>query len=196
MDFAARDAVKRGESSVAVFVTSTTGVVLERTRIAAGAGMDGDDGMLVGSNHFGESLNGNPATGVAGGGAKACMCPDGTTTSIGGLGGDAGLSPDNGDTGLPNYLDGGGRGGDRGTLTGGACWNGGVGSPAPAGADAEGAMILGAVSATAGWLPNAGANGVDGLPGQGGGGGGGTQATIAGGGGGGACGGCGGLGAP
>src|SRR5262245_38219052 len=167
MDFASRDAVNPGESSVAVFVTSTTGVVFERTRIVAGAGMDGDDGMLVGSNHFGESLHGNPATGVTGGGAKTCMCPDGTTTSIGGLGGDAGLSPDNGDSGLPNYLNGGGIGGREGTLTGGQCSNGGVGSPAPARADAEGAMILGAISPTSGWLPNAGANGVDGLPGQG-----------------------------
>ena len=48
---ASRNATQPGESSVAVFVTSSENVSFERLRIFAGNGMNGANAVLVGSNH-------------------------------------------------------------------------------------------------------------------------------------------------
>jgi hypothetical protein len=194
LDFASRDAVAPGESSVAVFATSSSAVRFERTRIVAGDGADGGAGVLPGSNHFAGMLGGNNATAAGGGGAKQCACADGST-STGAIGGVGGVTPTAGGLGLPDHQMGGGAPGAAGTAVS-ACTNGGLGAPAPARSDATGASTYGSIDATNGWLPRAGSNGSNGVPGQGGGGGGGAVGVGKGGGGGGACGGCGGYGGP
>ena len=135
MDLASRDAEQPGESSVAVFVTSSDNVSFERTRIVAGDGVSGAAGELGGSNHFGMSLDGAGATAATGGIAKICACADGTsfTGASGGLGG---VTPTSGGVGQPNH--GGGARGEAQTLTE-PCTNGGSGAPAPARSDATGA---------------------------------------------------------
>jgi hypothetical protein len=194
LDFASRDAVTPGESSVAVFAATSTAVRFARTRIVAGNGADGEDGARAGSNHSGGTLDGGPAMGSTGGAANSLECPDGSTT-VGAAGGTGGPTPLSGAAGLPDYGTGGGTlGAAGGAVT--DCTNGGSGSPAPARMDALGASAYGSIDATDGWLPDAGGDGLNGQPGQGGGGGGGDVGVSKGGGGGGAAGGCGGTGGP
>jgi hypothetical protein len=194
LDLAARDATAPGASSVGIFVVSSTSVRFERTRIVAGRGADGGDGMLSGSNHFSGTQDGGGAMLAAGGGATVCACGDGSM-STGAIGGVGGVTPTAGGLGLPDHGVGGGTPGVAGTAVS-ACTNGGLGASAPARLDASGAQVIGTISASNGWAPRAGSNGSPGQPGQGGGGGGGAVGVGKGGGGGGACGGCGGSGGP
>ncbi|HVR19814.1 MAG TPA: hypothetical protein VMS65_08960, partial [Polyangiaceae bacterium] len=195
IDLASRNAAAPGESSVAIFVTSSQNVSFERLRIFAGEGMNGAGAVLAGSNHTTMMLGGNDASGANGGEGTICTCGDATTTT-GGAGGKGGLTPTGGGPGLPAHGSGGGEAG----IAGKACamgGGGGDGAPAINRSDAPGAATLGSISASAGWVPASGSSGLNGEPGQGGGGG--TGASLAvnvGGGGGGACGGCGGKGAP
>jgi hypothetical protein len=187
--FEAADATAPGESSVGAFVTESTGVVIRRTTIAAGKGMDGADGVLEEFTYKTQSaLNGNdefPAT--TGGGSKSCTCQQ-NGISYGGSGGPPSDSGQSGGMGYPDH--GAGMPG-----TPASCASGGAGrdgANAPATTPADGAISLGWLDAN-GWKPTSGWNGVLGLPGQGGGGG--ASRNGSGHGGGGGCGGCGGNGA-
>jgi hypothetical protein len=176
-----------GASSIAVLANSVTGVEFRRTKLVAGNGQPGADGVLVGYAFPATAeLNGNPADGGTGGAANSPTCPGGGVTT-GGKGGDA--PNGNGSVGLPSL--GAGAGG-----TSSDCFNsnlgGGNGASASASADGAGALGLGSFASGV-WLPAAGAVGVAGTPGQGGGGGG-AASTMTGGGGGGGSGGCGGAG--
>ena len=204
------NAANPGESSVAVLVNGSTGVVFQRVTMVAGSGANGASGASGGlrtdggtnptaSNWLGTppgyaALDGNDATSTSGGGPKICSCPDGTT-SVGGQGSSAGDGGVQGPgPGLPAY----GASGDAGLSgrNGASC--GGGGSPAENGLDApQGKASSPSTSwgalGPSGWTPAVGSYGSNGQPGQGGGGGGNGPAST-GFGGSGACGGCGGIG--
>jgi hypothetical protein len=175
-----------GESSIAVFVSRSEDVAFTRVGITAGDGVKGEDGVREGSNHFAGTLAGNDASGNDGAAVQdMCVCRDGTT-SVGGQGGDGGLTPTPGAAGLPD--EGEGTRGELGACnTVGTGGNGGTPSAPP---DGIGAMRFGTLSTSA-WSSASGQTGANGTPGQGGGGG---AGAATGGGGGGACGGCGGKG--
>jgi hypothetical protein len=183
--FTALDGLDPGESSVGAFIQGSTAVAFDRVQIAAGKGVKGADATLSPFTYPAQAdLNGNSASGGAGGGAKMCACPGGAQTS-GGLGGAAVVGGQAGSKGQPDL--GAGQGG----TPGGTCATGvGLpGNPGPVISNAAGALTFGKL-ATSGWQPSAGSDGTAGGPGQGGGGG--ASTTTAGGGGGG-CGGCGGA---
>ena len=218
IEFDARDAANPGESSVAVFVRMAQNVAFHRVVIVAGKGegaegATGADGGVVGdagggtggggdaglaSNHFAGVLDGVSAMSPQGPTSTSCACPDGTS-STGGQGGVQAGMMSMGQTpaaGLPSYgVFGAGAPGTNGLTcgAGGTAQNGADGPAAPADTPAT---TLGLLSAS-GWAPAVGTAGSDGEPGQGGGGsgygtGGGGGGPSAGGGG--ACGGCGGAG--
>ncbi len=181
-EFDAQNGTAAGESSIAGFVSgSSGGVTLERVTFVAGTAVTGTSGATPTT----VLPVANPGTsGANGGGQVTCACSDSGLQSVGGAGG---LNA-NGNPGLPNL--GGGAGGNAalGCGVGGAGSDGnGATPPAPGG----GAATLGSLTAS-GWTPTGGIAGSAGGPGQGGGGGGGAPSAT---GGGGACGGCGGAGA-
>jgi len=178
MEFVSRDAPSAGDSSIAVFIANSTGIVLQRVAATAGNGMSASSMGNPDSNYC-DNVQGN-AGGTTGGLEQACDCTDGTG-SVGGKGGDANAD---GETGSPIIVDGNHDG------AGGA-----AGSIGHAGADAnttanggDGAPDFGELLATS-WQPAFGSTGTNGSPGQGGGGGGGSDVSGGGGGGGGGCGG-------
>jgi hypothetical protein len=196
-----------GASSIAVFVSGSQTVVLDRVTMVAGNAADGSSGASGApnpdggtsadpSNWFGTppsyaELDGINAGDAGGAPSAHCACPDQSATS-GGQGG--------GPMNIPTPSAGGPPYGDAGAGLAGVnaavCGNGG--SPAANGADAPDAAAdtpstsLGVCSSTD-WAPGVGVTGTDGKPGQGGGGGGNGRLST-GSGGGGACGGCGGAG--
>jgi hypothetical protein len=196
-----------GESSVAVFVSSSENVAFERVTIAAGNASDGAPGAspgaaatdgganAPGSNWFGTppsyaELDGISAGDAGGAPSAACTCPDQSATS-GGQGGGPMNIPTPG-AGTPSYSDAGAGAGGSNAMS---CGSGGTaqnGGDAPDAAADLPSATLGALSAT-GWAPGIGVAGTNGEPGQGGGGGG-NGRLSSGSGGSGACGGCGGAG--
>ena len=129
LDFASRNATQPGESSVAVFVTTSDSVSFERTRIVAGDGMAGANGVRAGSNHTAMSLDGNAARGRGGRTAEGLRMS--RQVNVDGCSGRRGRNhADTRRLGQPNH---GGRRlrGEAQTLTE-ACTNGGIGAPAPA----------------------------------------------------------------
>jgi len=181
MEFVAKDAPSAGDSSIAVFIANSTGIVLQRVTATAGNGMSASSMGNPDSNYC-DNVQGN-AGGTTGGLEQVCDCTDGTG-SVGGKGGDANAG---GEDGKPTIADGNNDG------TGGA-----AGSIGHRGADSnstanggDGAADLGELL-VASWQPASGSNGTNGSVGQGGGGGGGGDT----GGGGGGAGGCGGAAGP
>ncbi len=172
-----------GASSIAVVANGATGVEFRRSKIVAGNGQPGADGVLVPYTFpSATDLRGNAADGGAGGPAKPYSCPGGLTTT-GGKGGDSPTG--SGDNGLPAL--GGGAGST--TTQCASQVAGGIGASPPPAQNGNGAGI--GSFAGGGWMPGTGSPGTGGAPGQGGGGGG---ALSPGGGGGGGAGGCGGAG--
>ena len=189
----AADATAPGESSVGVFVASSTKVVFRRVRIEAGAGMAGENGTredFVFPER--EELDGNSASDGTGADPKVCECPGGTATS-GGSGGDAQIGGQNGGNGAPAHGTAGGAGGDAAASSCSVGGGGSNGASAPAPTPAAGASKVGSLT-SAGWTPASGSDGAVGAAGQGGGGGASSTTGGGGGGGGGGCGGCGGAG--
>jgi hypothetical protein len=187
-EFDARDGVDPGESSVAMFVNTSTNVALTRVKLVAGKGVDGANGSLNAVTFpLAAVLKGNSASGDTGGAFNLVMCPVGgnTTGAAGGSGG-GGVTP--GGTGLPDL--GAGKGGMQG-LDCGIGGTGITGANAASQPPALGAVKLGTITPV-GWTGASGTDGTPGTPGQGGGGG--TGAATGGGGGGGGAGGCGGAG--
>ena len=192
--FTSANATVAGASSIAVFASNASGVVLTRCNVSAGMGMSGQSQSAVAqaapapSGTTGGASVSAGGTGAGGGPMANPTCP----TSIGGAGGSA----------VATELDG--RSGQVGANNAGtslACntppsgTGGGVGTSATTpGSAGSGASTTATFSST-GLTPTGGLPGGSGTPGQGGGGGG-VQAAIlgAGGGGGGGAGGCGGAG--
>lgn len=217
--FIALPAATAGASSVAGFIADSSGVMLTRVELQAGAGRDGAAGALEpfvagAAWPSAAQLKGNDGTGMSsatttlvGGAARQVTCPGGATTA-GGRGGSHPISQA-GQPGLPAS-----RGGAGGSTAANAVCNGAPfncictqqtdidGKSGSAGSSGSGASDFGAVTAT-GFAPRAGTDGGIGASGGGGGGGNGTwhevgkkgfdQAWYGGGGGG--AGGCGGNGA-
>jgi len=178
VEFVSRDAPSAGDSSIAVFIANSTGIVLQRVTATAGNGQNADPMITLDSNYC-DNVQGNAGSTV-GGPEQTCDCKDGTG-SVGGKGGDANAD---GDPGLQPIAGGNHDG------AGGA-----AGSIGHAGADAnttanggDGAPDFGELLATS-WQPAFGSTGTNGSPGQGGGGGGGSDVSGGGGGGAGGCGG-------
>ncbi|MGH7286298.1 MAG: hypothetical protein ACRELY_32675 [Polyangiaceae bacterium] len=184
-----------GDSSIAVFVSQSTNVLLRRVTAKSGDGAAGADAVAT-SNYdadAGAALTGNNASGDIGGLTKDCspVCAN----AIGSLGGQGGQANMNGaDGGPPTVVSASGHDGQGGIQPG--CNIGphqGADAPAADGG-ASGAARAGSLSAS-GWQSEQAAIGLTAAPGQGGGGGGGGSAAAStGGGGGGGCGGCGGEG--
>jgi hypothetical protein len=179
-----------GASSLAMFVSGSTGVMLERCTLTAGAGQPGLDAMAVAA-FTSSAPNGSPGTANANGGQS----PNPTcTTSVGGAGGAPAPSGQDGIDGQPDPSDMP----NNGKASAGACTvpdqlaqgSGVNGTPGAGGAQGAGAASWGVLSSMA-WIPNGGAAGGNGGIGRGGGGG--ASFTSPGGGGGGAAGGCGGA---
>jgi hypothetical protein len=179
--FAAAAATGAGASSIAVFAASSSGVVLRRCGVQAGAGVTGQAGTQP-APFSAAAATGNAGTLTAGGAATpnpAC------TTSVGGAGGAPGASGNDGSDGQPGSSN---KGTAMGCVGGS---NGGAGTVGGAGASSAGAATW-ATFAAGGWSPTSGQTGQTGSVGQGGGGGG--SPDLTGGGGAGGAGGCGGAG--
>ncbi len=173
-----------GASSIAVVANGAMGVEFRRSKIVAGNGQPGADGVLTPYTFpSAADLRGNAADGGAGGPAKLYTCPGGLTTT-GGKGGDSPAG--SGDNGLPALN--GGVGGTSAQCVGGT--NGSAGAAPASAQNGNGATAVGAFASGV-WTPSGGTPGAGGAPGQGGGGGG---AVSPGGGGSGGAGGCGGAG--
>ena len=192
-----------GESSVAVFASSSQNIALQRVVMVAGNAADGTSGASPGggdsggnpSNWYGTppgyaELDGKSAGDAGAAPATTCVCPD-QSSSTGGAGGGASNVPTP-TAGLPSYGD---AGAGAPGVSGNQCNSQGGGSnglDAPVATTGTTSTSLGSCSAN-GWSPGVGVAGADGKPGQGGGGGGNGRLSN-GSGGGGACGGCGGAG--
>ncbi|MGH7286299.1 MAG: DUF1565 domain-containing protein [Polyangiaceae bacterium] len=181
-----------GDSSIAVFISKSSGpITLRRVIAVAGDGSTGADAVVTMNYDGGEFLKGNAGVGDVGGAAHDCtsMCLNGLG-SIGGKGGDANSPGGNGGPPLPPAP----AGDDGAGGSGGSC-NPHIGASGAIGdAGAPGAAIAGTLAAS-GWTASVGDTGETGQAAQGGGGG---QGAATGssdrGGGGGGCGGCGGAG--
>ena len=189
LEFDAVDGKNAGDSSIAVFVSSSN-VTFTRDTLSAGAGVAGTTGTLTPLTFPDQSvLNGNNSDGGTPGAANTVDCPgDAGTITVGGAGG--ANNGGNGSPGLP-ALDGGAGGtivACVGTNTGGQSGASG-GTPS----NGNGASAHGTIETNA-WIPAVGTNGAVGGPGQGGGGGAGISGFGGGGGGAGGCGGAGGGG--
>jgi hypothetical protein len=177
------------ESSVAAFFVNARAVTLRRVTLRAHVGVSGlpapwDPADLPDP----ELSRGNDA--IAGGAAKKCVCPDGSTTQ----GGAGGQTLRSGQAGLPQYeyAPYAGLGGEAAAdCNGFGAGTKGADAPFEILPKAEDAVTLGSLTAE-GWKPANGSPGKDGRPGQGGGGGRGSPAAPGGSGG---CGACGGRGA-
>lgn len=194
IEFASPTGGDPSESSIAAVAVGSPKITLQRVRLAAGAGVNGASAKTEEFTFPGpDDLIGNNGTGAAGGAARQCTCPDGTTTQ-GGQGGApvAEVATASGANGLPDYPGKGGEGGNP-LQTCGSGGTGQDGASAPPVTDGVGASTFGSVSSET-WSSAIGAAGANGAPGQGGGGGAGVKGGSGGGGGGGGCGGCGGKG--
>jgi len=186
VEFVSRDAPSAGDSSIAIFVANSTGIVLQRVTATAGNGQNADVVTYIDDPIYCAGVQGNAAPGGAAGGAEQpCTCKDGTT-SVGGAGGAVNAAGEDGKPIIP--------GGDNDGAGGAA------GSMGHYGADANtiasggnGASTYGELLA-ASWQPSSGSSGTAGSVGQGGGGGGGGPVLGGGGGGAGGCGGFAGFG--
>lgn len=192
LDIQAKDASAPGESSIAVLVSGSAGIALRRSKLTAGAGVDGASPAIT--NYVfpdpSTKLNGVNSPGNGGGSATSIVCPKGDS-STGGKGGDTGAD---GDPGLPSGA--GGAKGIAGPNMSTACTAGGNGDPGANSNPAPSPTSLGTLGVS-GWMPGSGASGLAGAAGQGGGGGGGQVSGVnSGGGGGGGAGACGGAGGP
>lgn len=185
------------ESSIAVFVANTTGVLLERCDAQAGAAAAGQSRTQP-PPYGSTAPSGNPgnASVVSGGtGAGGAAMPNPScTTSIGGAGGSAKLGEAiallDGQPGQPGTNDNAGTSAECGATGQG----GSVGVGGASGSSGTAATSWATFSA-AGWSPTGGQPGGAANVGQGGGGGGATAPENSlGGGGGGGAGGCGGVG--
>lgn len=176
-DLEALDAEAKGESSVAVIVNASAGVVFRGLNIAAGKGVDGASpiglGVIAESGKGGE--NGNPeCSGNPNRGAAVVQMTCGAVETSGGKGGDGAIgssSAGNGDPGLPETMNGGEAGIGQ---TGSACSEGRVGENGKTGDGGKGGAGIGRLDES-GWFGAAGEQGKSGNPGQGGGGGGGGK---------------------
>lgn len=194
--FVAANATGVGASSIAVFASSATGVVLERCNVQAGTATAGQSQTQVPAAAAAPSGSpGNPptlgppkegGTGGAGGNNPSCA-------SVGGTGGSSSAvsgSPNGGD-GSPGPSGNGQSQTQCSQVTPAGPTTVATGGP---GAEGAGATDWATFSST-GWSPLGGQTGTAGGVGQGGGGGGADAvATALGGGGGGGAGGCGGSG--
>lgn len=181
--FVASDARTPGDSSVAAYVTRSSGITLRRITAVGGKGANGAAGVTP-TTALPPAIVGNNAAGApftTGGQPVTLTCPYGAQ-SVGGAGG---TGAQGGSIGLPIIADNNGQ-------TGNACTPGTRGQDGAPVSDGPGAKTLGAWL-TDGWRPSAGLAGDGGHTGQGGGGGGGVAGAGNGGGGGGT-GGCGGAG--
>ena len=197
--FTSAAATTPGSSSIAVFVNSATGVVLERCSVQAGAGMAGQSqtqpGPYTTSAPGGSPGSSSITSGGTGAGGAAMPNPT-CSASVGGAGGSAKSGE------APSLLDGqSGQPGGNNAGTSLACNTppgdgGGSGSAGGEGSAGTAASSWASFSST-GWTTTAGLAGGTGTVGIGGGGGGAAAAANAiGGAGGGGAGGCGGVGGP
>jgi hypothetical protein len=173
-----------GASSIAVFASGSSGVVMRRCTITAGQGQPGQDPTPA-AEFSGPAPSGVSGRVTGGGDATPNVCSNGTGTSTGGAGGSPAAGGDNGIDGTPGAS-------NKDTVA--MCQSstvGGVGAAGSGGGAGAGASSWAALSST-GWIPGSGQAGGNGAIGQGGGGGASVDAT--GGGGGGGAGGCGGAG--
>ena len=193
MEFDAQPGSAAGDSSIAIFVASSSNnVTLRRVTAKADIGKTGADGKTAQAGVADQSLFGNPGTVDKGGAVKTCTCSTGGQ-SIGGKGGDVSGANVDGENGSPIQ--------EGAVATAGAgqsqtdCKNGA--NPAQRGANAPVADSAIAPNSPgtlsiSGWAATEPSDGENGAPGQAGGGGGSYPGQ--GGGGSGACGGCGGEG--
>jgi hypothetical protein len=190
LEFDAQNGVNPGDSSIAIFVASST-ATFKRVKAVAGNGATGADAVAT-SNYDADagSINGNSADSSLGAPTKDCACLDGTH-SQGGAGGGTLSAGQDGGPAIPPF-DGHGMGGVY-NLGCGAGKTGNAGAPADAGA--VGSTSLGQLTST-GFSRSTSASGANGAVAQGGGGG--SGGAVSGmnneGGGSGGCGGCGGAG--
>jgi len=192
--FVAANATGVGASSIAVFASSATGVVLQRCNVQTGTATQGHDQQPTAQASPAPSGNPGGASKAAGGsGAGGTEQPNPSCpTSFGGAGGSAVTGELDGQSGQVGPLNAGTSAGCNALPT---PQGGGAGvSATTAGSPGPGASDWATFSA-AGWSPLGGGPGGAGSTGQGGGGGG-VQGVVtsAGGGGGGGAGGCGGGG--
>ncbi len=174
-----------GASSIAVVANGATGVEFRRTKIVAGNGQPGADGILTPYTMLptAAGLHGSAASGVTGGQGGGFACPGGGGTR-GGNGGDA--PGGSGNPGIPALAQGSGTAAQCASGTGGSDGANALAAGPGAGAQTPGTLL------DATWQPAGGTNGARGGAGQGGGGGGAGNSGGGGGGGGGGCGGVGG----
>ncbi len=174
-------APQSGASSVAVRVSASQKVLLQRSKLVAGNGGSGADGT-VNASTFAPAKPGGAASGSAGAPAVMVTCPSGEM-SLGGAGGATGVDGLPGAPGKPN----------GGTFAGcaGANQSGGGGAGGETHLPASGAQRFGVLTSD-GWTSEPGTSGLAGPPGQGGGGG--STAEPSTGGSSGGAGGCGGAG--
>jgi len=183
--FTSAAATTPGSSSIAVFASNATGVVLRRCDVQAGAGAAGQDQSPT-APFSTAAPPGSPGSTTNGGGLTTYSCTDGTGTSLGGAGGPPAIGGTAGNPGGPGGTANGGDTSDcLNHLTGGG--SGSAGAPGSAGSGA----LSWATFIASGWTSGGGAAGGNGAVAQGGGGGASVGAT--GGGGGGGAGGCGGV---
>ncbi len=193
--FESQNASGAGASSVAVFVSGSSNVVLRRCTVQAGTGSQGQDqsqpapyGSSAPSGNPGGSSVSAGGSGAGGGAQANPQCP----TSIGGAGGSAKAGQLDGQTGQPGANNAGTSAACGGVPSAG----GGTGANGGPGGGGPGASTW-AVFSSSGWNPSGGGQGLGGSVGQGGGGGGAVAAaSTLGGAGGGGAGGCGGAGGP
>jgi hypothetical protein len=194
LEFDSIDAVKPGDSSIAIFVASSTNVTLHRVTATAGNGVAGSDPINADAD-AGAAPTGNSATSDLGAGPCTNAC--GAETSTGGGGGTGAITPatpSNGADGGPPIPPNDGHG--VGGVFSIGCGPGQPGNNGPSADSDAGAPTSGKLTSS-GWASASANAGASGGVGQGGGGGsGGAHATASnnGGGGGGGCGGCGGAG--
>jgi hypothetical protein len=183
----AADATSPGQSSVAVSLSGSTGIVITGNRLVAGTGANGAIGLNGTAGANGPA--GGNGSGTTGGAAGVGPCNDGGRGGNGASGLSTGGSGANGEGPL------GGVGGSGGTI---GYWGdpGGVGGSGVDGGNGGGGAAFGGLSSGSYIAANgvAGVAGGDGCGGGGGGGGGGAVFWSGGGGGGGGAGGAGGTG--
>jgi hypothetical protein len=194
VEFDATSATSPSSSSVAAFVSASTGVEFVRVKLVAGSGTNGQTGASVadspllngapgasGNNACERQAAGAPGTGICG--------TERTVGGIGGLGsvfsGGLGSSGSAGESSPAVSLLQGRGGMGEGQVLGGSLWQCGsvdAGGGQPGGRGADGAPAVGAITsglvAANGWQSTSGTDGTDGHVGQGGGGGGGAVAPV------------------
>jgi len=192
--FTSAAATTPGSSSIAVFVSGATGVVLDRCNMQAGTGAPGQD-QAQPTPYTMAAPSGNPGgpsrtSGGTGAGGDAVANPS-CSASIGGAGGSATTGELDGQSGQPG-ANNAGSSNDCNLLT---PQGGGMGASVTTPGTAGAAASTWATFAATGWTATPGLPGGEGTAAQGGGGGG-VVAVLnaAGGGGGGGAGGCGGAG--